>query len=208
MKTQTTIMVLGVIAAASLISVAGFSENMTQYAVVSTAEQSLQMVGHLELIAMSSDGNIKQYIQTDNFIQTQGANCIVNALFGGVATGQADCVGDSGSFDVIQIGTGTPINLDATTITAAVNIGTNPVAASSVIIEDSTVAIHTTGFGANATVTANFVATAGGDTITEALLTNSTGAPIAVMAYKNFGDIVLAEDDSLTVAWTVSVLEA
>ena len=51
MKTQTTIMMLGVIAAASLISVAAFSENATQYSVVSTqAFQGIQMVGHLEMV--------------------------------------------------------------------------------------------------------------------------------------------------------------
>jgi len=207
MKTQS-IMVLGLIAAASLISVVAFSENTTQYAVVSPAQQSLQMVGHLEMIATDPDGNIKQYIQTDNAIQTRGADCIINALFGenSAANGGATCIGDSGDFDTILIGTGTAQDLDATTVQAATsNISVNP-GTGTIVQSDSTPLVHTSGFGANATVTASFNAVGGSDVITEAVLHNGTAG--VALAYKHFSDISLADGDSLTVAWTVTVLEA
>ena len=107
MKTQTTIMVLGVIAAASLISVAAFSENATQYSVVSTQPSGVvSIMGHMELVAYDPEGNIKQYVQTDNAIQENGVNCIIQKLFSTSGIGTGDCEGDSGTFDVIQIGTG------------------------------------------------------------------------------------------------------
>jgi len=205
MKTQTTIMVLGVIAAASLISVAAFSEYSTQYSVVSTlASPTLQMVGHLELVAVDPDGNIKQYVQTDNAIQENGVNCIIQKLFE-TGSGTGNCAGDSGQFNVIQIGIAGPVALSSTAIgTTAPNIVTNPAAASGITVFD-TVSANLL-LAANATVTVPFSAN-GVNAVTEAILLNATGGTQAALAYRSFTSIGLEDGDSLTIAWTVSVLE-
>jgi len=59
---------------------------------------------------------------------------------------------------------------------------------------------------ANATVTVPFSAT-GTVAITEAILLNATGGTQAALAYRSFTSIGLEDGDSLTIAWTVSVLE-
>jgi len=141
MKTQTTIMVLGVIAAASLISVAAFSENSTQYSVVSTlAPSALQIVGHLEMVAFDPDGNIKQYVQTDNAIQENGVNCIIQKLFE-TGSGTGNCAGDSGQFNVIEIGTSSGVALSGTAVAASAGpITTNPEVASGITVFDTVTA--------------------------------------------------------------------
>jgi len=83
MKTQYTIMVLGVIAAVALISVSAFNGSATTYSVANTdgVKTGISMLGHLELVASDADGNIKSYQQTDNAIVEQGVDCIVQLLF-------------------------------------------------------------------------------------------------------------------------------
>ncbi len=207
MKTQTTIMVLGIIAAASLISVAAFSENSTQYSVVSTlAPSALQIVGHLELVAFDPDGNIKQYVQTDNAIQEQGVNCIIQKLFE-TGAGTGNCAGDSGQFNVIQIGTGTGVALSGTAVqTPTTNIATNGIATASGIVVFDSVSGNIS-LGANATVTVPFSAT-GTEAIQEAILLNATTGDQAALAYRSFTSIGLEDGDSLTIAWTVEVTES
>ncbi len=207
MKTQT-IMVLGIIAAASLISVATFNENTsTQYAVASTqAPQVLTVVGHLEMVATDESGNIKSYVQTDNAIQEQGVNCIIQKLFA-TGAGSGNCAGDSGTFDVIQIGTGSSQPLSATTVATT----TTNIASSGIVADPDGVTVNDTVTGslvysANGTVSVPFTAT-GTEAITEAILLNSTSAPQAALAYRNFTAINLENNDSLTVSWTISVLE-
>ena len=39
-------------------------------------------LGHLELVLAGSDGTIKKYVQTDNFITNQGKDCIMDLVFG------------------------------------------------------------------------------------------------------------------------------
>jgi len=210
MKTQTTIMVLGVIAAASLISVAVISENATQYSVVSTqASQGFQMLGHLEMVAHDPDGNIIQYVQTDNAIQEQGVNCIVQELFA-TGLGSGNCAGGTngvGVFDVIEIGTGTGQGLDQTGLSATTAlVGTNPAQDGDGVSINDTDTLNLAA-GANGTISVNFVATAA-VIITEAVLLNSTGTDEVALAYRDFNDINLDTNDSLTVEWVITVLES
>jgi hypothetical protein len=214
MKKQT-IMMFGLIAVASLMTVVAFGNNTTHYLVGNTesAPEGIKILGHLEMVATDSDGNIKYYQQTDNAIQEQGANCIISALFGALPEStDGDCnYGTSGvgNFTSMQIGTGTGAALSATAVTgtALIDNGGKGTDASGAVIKDTTTGNNAAGFGANATVSVPFTAN-GVVAITEAILTNSTSLTNnATLAYRNFSAINLADGDSLTVSWTVSVNE-
>jgi hypothetical protein len=213
MKTQYTIMVLGIIAAASL-SIAAFGSNTTHYAVVGpqTAD-GLQMTGHLEMIAADANGNIKQYVQTDNAIQENGVDCIIQKLF--KTSGSGSCSGSSGIYDTIVIGKGALENdlsvaVAKTGVTTAVTAlefpgENNGVADATIDTNDTVGGIGL--FGANATIQSvfNADATVG---VTEAILLNDTAdQTTSALAYRNFTAINLEQNDSLTIAWTISVQE-
>jgi len=212
MKTQYTIMVLGVIAAASL-SIAAFGTNTTQYAVVGpqTAD-GFTVQGHLELIAADENGNIKQYVQTDNAIQEQGVNCIIQKLFFSTGGSTGTCAGDVGVFDTIAIGEDATPVADAVAVTYTdvqdaveqFGAGNNGVAGTLTSFDTVTSDLN---LAANATVTSVFNA-AGTESVTEAILLNDTSdQTTSALAYRNFTAIALENNDSLTIAWTISVLE-
>jgi len=46
--------------------------------------ESVLAVGHLQLVLKDADGNIKQYLQTDNLIVNEGANTMADLLFSGL----------------------------------------------------------------------------------------------------------------------------
>jgi hypothetical protein len=214
MKNYATLIAISVIAIASIatITATGFSATTLAVGQAGQPATGLQMMGHLELVATDANGNIKAYIQTDNAIVDNGTDCIINALFMrttyAAGTGSA-CVGDSGVFDYILLGTnasatGAPNDVDhnsqwntptATGLTAAVLATT--------VTGDSTL-FNT----ANATVSSDFTNTGGGiETITQAALLNGTGASSEILAFQSFAGIPLDVSDSLTVDWTVTVTE-
>jgi hypothetical protein len=216
MKTQYTVAVIAIIAAISVISVTAYSSPSTISATsTNSANTGLMMYGHVELIARDSDGNIKQYLQTDNEITREGTNCIVQKLFrtdffaGDAVSG---CLGNPGVFDTIYIGTGTPGGLNSTAqvsfITNATQLFVNPIADSSVLLGN-----NTGGTGATALISAQFTKTSAvsTETIRQAALINATSAEdpnlseAQTMAYREFSGIALSQNDQLTINWTITV---
>jgi len=197
MKTQYTFMMLGVIAAASLITVSALSDSATTYSVATTdgVETGISMLGHLELVATNEDGAIKSYQQTDNAIVRIGTDCIVNELFNdGNGAGSTTCGGVSGEFDVIQIGEGTGIanpEQQGTISDAAEETGlAAPLADSTGVVS---VAFTNSG--------------AAQETISEAIILNATSGNQVPLAFREFSGIPLDVNDQLTVTWTITVTE-
>lgn len=211
MKTQYTLMVLGVIAAASLISVSAFNGLATTYSVANTdgVKTGISILGHLELVATDADGYIISYQQTDNAIVEQGVDCIVQKLFRDplVGGGSVTCGGDSGQFDVIQIGIGTDGTPDAATgvATPATLAGLSAAKQD----PDGVTVADTTGTGATGVVSVSFTNTAGAgsESITEAIILNATSGIDNALAYRTFTGIPLDDTDQLTVTWTITVAE-
>lgn len=65
-----------------------------------------QLLGHVTLVVTDGDGNVKQYIQTDNVVTTEGTDCALIELFGsGTGTGETcPFEGAIANFDTIALG--------------------------------------------------------------------------------------------------------
>jgi len=203
-------MMLGVIAAASLITVSALSDSATTYSVATTdgVETGISMLGHLELVATNEDGAIKSYQQTDNAIVRIGTDCIVNELFNdGNGAGSTTCGGVSGEFDVIQIGEGTGIanpEQQGTISDAAEETGLAAPLADS----DGVAITDSSGAGATGVVSVAFTNSgAAQETISEAIILNATSGNQVPLAFREFSGIPLDVNDQLTVTWTITVTE-
>jgi len=73
---------------------------------LSLQTDSVFALGHLQLIVTDADGNIKQYMQTDNLITNEGANTMADLIFPISGPGLNNNSTDT-KFGVIGIGTGT-----------------------------------------------------------------------------------------------------
>ena len=172
-----------------------------------TSEQG-QIIGHVTLVLTDEDGNIKAYRQTDNAVHDDGFNQIIDDAFGSSA-----CVGcqnvNSTNFDIIGIGTGTPVP------TAANDLGT-PVASGTTCdrIADATGAASTTDTFL-VTISASFGGGGSGAdrddaacqvAVTEAgLFNNAADATGEMFAAQGFSAINIASaTDILTVTWELT----
>ena len=67
--------------------------------------ESVLAVGHLQLILKDTDGNIKQYLQTDNLIVNEGANTMADLIFSGLGPAlNLNANATDGKFGFIGIG--------------------------------------------------------------------------------------------------------
>ena len=214
MKTKNTIMVLSIIAVASVISVGAFGSSTTALALgnANGASDGLVLQGHLEMIKTDSQGNILSYQQTDNEVVEEGANCLLQQAFRTdfFGTGSSsNCAGDPGIFNVIYIGddktsfASANTTATASAITNATEMNINPQADSSVAITDHVGG----GDGANAVISVTFQNVGGTlETIDQAAILNGTTAANAkALAYREFNGIPLDDQDQLTINWTVEI---
>jgi len=144
------------------------------------------MTGHLSMIVTGPDGNVKQYVQTDNFILPTGEDCTIKKLFAGsgnTATIISDiCPNNVGTFNKIVLLTGACTPLSTHTLLTeggctleAGGLGLDPVAV----------------------------------TITAAAVTNSTSATATdheVFAKADVSpDVTVNNGDILTVKWDIEI---
>ncbi len=180
---------------------AGSSMSISDQTITDTT--SIQMLGHLELVATDSEGNIKSYLQTDNTIVDQGVACISQQLFRdtGDGGGSSVCAGDPGPFDVISIGESTT---GGTAVSALADVADE--AGLQTPLQDIDVTVSDGTGTSTGQISVQFTHTgASTESITEALLTNSTlTADDVALAYKTFTAIPLDVNDQLTVTWTVT----
>ena len=203
MTTNSKNLAMMLVGFAAIISVGVFS-------VTNTAEASQEevpgMMGHITLVLKDSDGNIKEYVQTDNAVTDTGRNCLTENSFGV----NAACA--AGFFTFIGLGTntalsgenvGTPLGTgcvrsdadDADPGDVATSSGTKP--------ETITLAVVFGGETSGAGGIANAACKA---TISEAGLFNSvTAATDQMFAYQTFTGILIGASDTLTVTWTVGI---
>ena len=175
-----------------------------------TSERTGVATGHIELVLRDSDGEIKQYVQTDNVVTHQGLDCTADSLFG---TTTGTCA-STASFDIVGLGTGTTGSATSTDTVVT------PLASGCIAFADPTGAASdgvTTPQGitvevifGGSTSSGADLAPAGGECeagINEAGLFNAGGAAVAttnMYAYQTFSTVTIAAADTLTVTWALS----
>lgn len=188
-----------------IIATIGFGTNYAQAAEISGAQ------GHITLVLQDADGNITQYVQTDNAITQRGLDCMVDTIFiGSAGTGNSNCT-NVDPFDVIAIGEGT-VSTDSDATGLNNTMPTNCMAVSVTPVQDSgtlTVAIQIEavfGGDGNATNGENIDNAACIGAITEAGLFSigdATNLPDSILAYQDFSVINLGATDTLTITWDI-----
>jgi len=182
--------------------------------------------GHVTTTLLDSEGNIKEYRQSDNLIVNQGENCALKLLFqqGPAAAGNTVCAGantigfryiEIGNVSASQAGTpSSPLSTDVrlygshnNTGSAGNNPGLVRKAATTVTWSNST---SSTSTGAAQVVLAATFTNSGtsSKTVNESGIFNDTAANYqtdAMFARQVFSTITMAPTDSLTVQWTINV---
>lgn len=208
------------IALLGVLIVAGFGVGMVSSTVFATPlllaqsektenSNTFGIMGHVELVAHDADGNIKQYLQTDNIIVNNGEDCLAEAMFNVTSSscsGTGFHVGGQGpgdgGFTWLGIGTNaTPAAEDDTALGAETGsrLDENDTGGAPSVTSSTG-----TGAGSVATVVLSEVFTPGAVTIAEAgLFDASTGGNM--LARQQFTGIPLGASDQLTVQWTVTL---
>lgn len=191
---------------AAIISVGVFSATNTAEA---SQEDVPGMMGHITLTLQDSEGNITDYVQTDNVVTIAGVNCISENSFG------VNSACDATFFTFIGLGFGsTPTSTNVE----------NPLAGGGGCIRSdaddaSTGDVATSAGTSTETVTLTVIFGGGGSsgagitsvdceaTVSEAGLFNSvTGAAGQMFAHQAFTGIAVGNLDTLTVTWTVTII--
>jgi len=164
---------------------------------------SVMALGHLELVLKDADGNIKQYMQTDNLIVNEGTNTMADLIFPGVDFNNN--VTDT-KFDVIGIGEGTTAAAESDVSLETLISGCSNQTASTGIENLANLASNQ---GAEVVI---FISFSGGSpfgcsgTITEAILQNDIAGKGEVLSHQVFSPgIILGDNDSLFVDWFIEL---
>ncbi|HEV2192726.1 MAG TPA: hypothetical protein VGR54_03800 [Nitrosopumilaceae archaeon] len=187
----------------AIFAVAGLLLNSGGFAPVSqanTLSASPSMLGHVELIAKDSNGNIKAYRQTDNVVVQNGKMCTLVNTFGVPTNGTQNtaCGGvTTNKFTQVAIGTGTAGEL------LADNALTTPTGGR---------ATNGTYSFINSTLASPYYSIqttfhpglSGTTTIAEAGIFDAASGG-HMFAHKTFTGIGLQSTDTLTVTWRVSL---
>lgn len=217
MKANTGTIVLGVI----LVVAAGmFSANVAglighQSDDGQKLATGAYMTGHVETILTDSQGNVKEYRQSDNVITNTGENCVIRLLFNrenaGVNANSNSCKGAlTASWNVIALGTNSGVAVNGTnsglgTETAATGLGRST---GTVSFTNSTGAASTgAGTAAVATISKTFTNTSGSAVAVQesGLFNSTTVVGSGMFARQSFSTITVGNGDQLTVNWTINV---
>ncbi|MBS3926039.1 MAG: hypothetical protein KGZ34_05045 [Nitrosarchaeum sp.] len=167
------------------------------------SNESSGVLGHITLIVADSDGNIKNYVQTDNLVTDVGKDCIVERTFG---TTVAGCT-DGATFNNIGLGTGTGQTATSSNVATPLGAGCVRVAASTNTetgTATETVTIKAI-FGGSTSTGADVTNAACQATITEAGLFNSaTAATGEMFSYQSFTGVAIGASDTLSVQWDIA----
>lgn len=222
MKTSKTTIILGV----ALMVVAGFftatvtglfNVQATQIAKSGTTAGAY-MSGHVTTILTDSEGNVKQYRQSDNVITNNGENCVSKLLFQddgtaaglGSATGTGVCVGSLNSpWTVIAIGTGTG-KANGTDTSLGNELSGSGLSSGRATMLWTSPGQNSTGSAgdsqAKVQLSKTFTNTGTSVQVSESgLFNDTTTSTNSLFARQNFTAIGLGNGDSLTVQWTISI---
>lgn len=190
----------------------------TKHSMTQTGMAEAYMTGHVETVVRDSDGNIKEYRQSDNVIVNTGENCVAKLLFQddgagaglGSGTGTSACIGSLNQpWTSIVLGNDTTAASGTQTGLGVEHRGNSLVRAKATTI---TFTNSTTASGASTdrsivTLAKTFTNNSGGsNTVSESGLFNSTTVGAGGMfARQQFSAITLSSGDSLTVTWTINI---
>jgi len=172
---------------------------------VSSLNKNIPISGHMIIQVTDDEGNIKNYMQTDNVITSNGKRCTGNLLFG---AGLGSCVGSSNPFDEIVLSSGgfpdtaaTADLIDATYTPQLTTFGLAKSASNTV-----TQGAASSGTGSqriDIAHTFSYSGTSASQLVTSAALMN---ASVSIFAIKNFPSAVtLNAGDDLTVTWQITL---
>jgi hypothetical protein len=159
-----------------------------------------KILGHVEYKVFGPDGNIKEYLQADNLVVTNGDNATVNKMFGVARTTTSATINP---FIAVAVGTGAagPFTTDtalgtqqghkiiATTDISAVTHG-----------QVKLTAVFTPGKITNST-TQTITESGVFDNTASTLNSNSTN----MYARQTFSGITIASSDTLQVTWNITI---
>ena len=206
MTTNSKNLAMMLVGFAAIISVGVFSATNTAEA---SQEDVPGMMGHITLVLHDSEGNITDYVQTDNAVTVTGINCISENSFGvnsacaatfftfiGLGTGTLDSP-QAENVETPLAGAGGCIRSDAD------DLSTNDVATSTgTATETVTLTVVFGGAGSTGAGLAHVDCEA---TISEAGLFNAaTGSQM--FAFQSFTGIAVGNLDTLTVTWTITII--
>jgi len=196
-----------------------FSVQATQIAEIAGGAAGAYMSGHVTTILTDSEGNIKEYRQSDNVITNLGENCVTKILFQddgsgaglGSGTGTNVCVGSLNSpYTVIAIGTGTTAANGTDTSLVTELSGSGLSSGRATMTWGSGGAQNSTGTAgdsqAKVILSKTFTNTGSSVQVAESGLFNDTTTNTnGMFARQAFTAIGLGNGDSLTVQWTISI---
>lgn len=173
------------------------------------------MTGHLSMTVIGPDGNVKQYVQTDNFILPTGEDCTIKKLF--IGNGQTGslvsdvCPNNVGTFNKIVLLTGacTPLSTHTTLTEGGCTLQTaNALGPVAVTINDGNTIPASGDTEPHIDIDNDFLPTAT-VTITAAAVTNSTSTTAGdheVFAKADVSpDVTVNNGDTLTVRWDIEI---
>jgi len=172
---------------------------------VSSLNKNIPISGHLIIQVTDDEGNIKNYMQTDNVITSNAKRCTGNLLFG---AGLGTCVSSSSPFDEIVLSPDSFAD-DAATAELADAGFSNQL--STFGLAKSTSNTVTEGSASSGTGsqridiahTFSYSGTSASQLVTSAALMN---ASVSVFAIKDFpSPVTLNNGDDLTVTWQITL---
>jgi len=193
---------------------------MTEQEKLGVISNSNNIYGHITIVHSDPDGNILNYIQTDNLVGLSGKSCISELIFGQHSTTCEIGAGPNTNFTTIALFDGetftTLINAtqsndllqrDVTAAGLTVRNGGQGVA-----VSQSSAPVDG-GIGSKTDIAKTFTAGVGvsGQVVDgAALMNNGTGLvngeePTAVLAAQTFNSVTLNESDTLLITWTIEL---
>lgn len=182
---------------------------------ISSTTETGHMLGHVTLVHKDSSGNVLQYIQADNVIINHGDDCALQAIINGTtttATGKI-CGTVGAGFKVIGLGNTTLAGGASsaakadTTLGREIQSGIPSLQRANATSTTYTMSALNSNNGAKVVLVKTFTSTnAGAIVVNEAGLFNSTANGAVPMAAKQaFTNISLANTDTLTITWTITL---
>jgi len=136
--TTRNVALLGLISALALGLIAAVGISPSTYAVLGSSDNVIEksgFLGHITITVTDPEGNIVQYLQTDNTVVNDGENCANELLFGATNT---NCPSTAGLFNDISWGTG---STTGTVIVTDLSVFKEKLAAASVIATGTAIGI-------------------------------------------------------------------
>ena len=203
MNTNQRIGLFSLVVAVSVGALGAYGFSSTSQALQSVSPEiqaGAPIMGHITLTATDSSGHIKQYVQTDNIVTSQGQDCANKSLFGTTLTA---CPASPGTYTVIAIGTGSTAaaKTDTKLVTELSGSGLTRAAGT------ANVTAATGGAGSQVSVIKTFTNTGSSQTVQEAGLFNDTTTTTDSLFARQVisPSITLNTNDALTVKWTITL---